>query len=75
MSSSDEKLDKIISLLEEQSAELKKINSNSGGGSLDKELQLAKEYMMKHFNIKWLNDNIEEDIYDAIIAVIEKFLV
>lgn len=66
MSSVDEKLDEIISLLKQQ--------NSSSSSSIDDKLEMAKEYMMKNYNIKWLNDNIEEDIYEVIIFVIKKFI-
>jgi hypothetical protein len=69
---SDEKLDQIICLLKKQNDLLEKLNSTES--LVDAGLEDAKEYMMKNFNIKWLGDDIEEDIYDAIITVIKKFI-
>jgi ribosome assembly protein YihI (activator of Der GTPase) len=73
MSSNEEKLDQIIALLKEQNEELKKISENNQS-IVDDGLNAAKDYLMKHYNITWLNDKIEEDIYEAIILVIKKFV-
>lgn len=31
-----------------------------------------KRYMLKHHNIKWLNDHIEESLYDIILDIVCK---
>jgi len=40
----------------------------------DKALEEAKAYMMKEHNIGWLDDTIEENVYDVLIACLKKFL-
>lgn len=66
--SNEEKLDQILAELQEIKKALDSQNS------LDKSLEEAKEYMMKYHNIRWISDDLEEDVYDVIIAVIKRFL-
>ncbi len=37
-------------------------------------LEEAKKYMMENYNITWLNDSIEDDIYEVLIGMIEQCL-
>ncbi len=67
----EDKLNQIIHLLEQQNETLKKLQMpNITSDALEK----AKQYMMKHHNIQWMNDSIESDVYDVIIEVIKKFI-
>ena len=33
-----------------------------------------KSYMLEHFNISWINDDIEEDIYDVLFDLVANLL-
>ena len=63
----DEKLGQIITLLEQK---------NVSKSEKIKEDIIA--YMMKNYNIKWIRDDIEQDIYEALLGgitlIIDKYL-
>ncbi len=66
-SSVDEKLDKIIAILEEK--------DNSKADIIKKKII---EYMLKNYNISWIDDKTEAEMYEAMFAglslIVDHFL-
>ena len=65
----EEKLDEILSILKKDRI------------SIDGKEKLKEEictYMLKHFNISWLDDTIEKNVYESLLGVlleiIEKYI-
>lgn len=63
----DEKLDKIIALLEQQ-----------GDSKADAIKKKIIDYMLKNYNISWIDDKTEEEMYEAMFSglsvIIDHFL-
>jgi hypothetical protein len=32
------------------------------------------EYMMKNFNISWVDDDVEKDVYEGVFAILSKLI-
>ncbi len=51
-----------------------KLEEKSLPTTIEHALEEAKKYMMENYNIGWLNDSVEDDIYEVIIGVVSQFL-
>ena len=63
----------IIAQLERISNSITALNpdtANSLEGVEEKVKEDVINYMMAHFNIKWLDDTIEKDAYEAILSIV-----
>lgn len=58
----EEKLDRIIELLEKR------------GGSRDEIKEKVVDFMMKNYNISFIDDTIEENVYETLIDLIFSFV-
>ncbi len=56
----EQKLDKIIALLEEKKDEKPT--------KIEEVKQEVIQFMLKNYNITWLDDSVEEDLYEVLFA-------
>lgn len=65
-----EKLDEILAILKERRESEKDVK--------DKIRDEIVEYMLKHFNISWLDDTVEKNVYDGffdiLFGLLDKYL-
>jgi hypothetical protein len=56
----DEKIDEILLLV-------RKLNEQNDTSNSDDIKERVKNFMLENFNIRWLNDEVEGDIYEYLI--------
>jgi hypothetical protein len=56
----DEKIDEILLLV-------RKLNEQNDTSNSDDIKERVKNFMLENFNIRWLNDEVEADIYEYLI--------
>lgn len=61
----NDKLDLILSKLEAL---------EKASGKKDVLKDEFREYMLSHFNISWISDDIEGDVYDTLFTFVEELL-